>query len=311
MAAYTIDGQSIEGWKLKFAAFGSIYGNYFQALGIPLIAGRTFTEEDRADSPLVVIVSQSMAQHSWPGQSPIGKRMHVGNPNKNLPWATVVGVVGDTRMGGRDQKANDEWYAPALQPAILYGAASPQTRVTPAGGYIVVRAAIPPEAIIGTVRKTVAEIDPALALDRVHTMKDVLSTTEAPRRIMTELVSTFAVTALMLALTGIYAVMSFSVTLRSQEIAIRMALGAQRFSIASLVLQAGAKLALLGSMLGTLGSLAASHLIRSFLFEVSPIDPWIYTGSILLMMGIAYVASVFPAVRAASANPIKALRSVS
>ncbi|HEY3987700.1 MAG TPA: ABC transporter permease [Acidobacteriaceae bacterium] len=311
MAAYTIEGQSVEGWKLKFAAFGSIYGNYFQALGIPLIAGRTFTEEDRADSPLVVIVSQSMAQHSWPGQSPIGKRMHVGNPKKNLPWATVVGVVGDTRIGGRDQKANDAWYAPALQPAILYGAASPHARVIPAGGSIVVRAAIPPEEIIGTVRKTVAEIDPELALDQVRSMKDVVSTTEAPRRIMTELVTIFAVTALMLALTGIYAVMSFSVTLRTHEIAIRMALGAQRRSITKLVLQAGARLALLGSVLGTLGSLAASHLIRSFLFEVSPIDPWIYTGSVLLMMAIAYVASVFPAIRAASADPIKALRSMS
>jgi predicted permease len=309
MAAYTIDGQSIEGWKLKFAAFGSIYGDYFRALGIPLIAGRTFTEEDRADTPLVVIVSQSMADHSWPGQNPIGKRMHVGNPKKNLPWATVVGVVGDTRIGARDQKPNDGWYAPALQPAILYGSASPQARVTPAGGYIVVRAAMPPDEIVGTVRRTVARIDPLLALNQAHSMQDVVSTTEAPRRIMTELVCTFAVSALLLALTGIYAVMSFSVTLRTQEIAIRMALGARRGGITRLVLQSGAKLGLLGSALGILGSLAASHLIRSYLFEVSPTDPWIYAGSILLMMAIAHIAALAPALRAASADPIAALRS--
>jgi len=105
-----------EGWKLKFAAFGAVYGNYFQALGIPLIAGSTFTDEDRADSPLVVVVNQSMARHSWPRQNPIGKRVRVGNPQKKLPWAIVIGIVGDTRIGGRDQGRNDRWYASTFSP---------------------------------------------------------------------------------------------------------------------------------------------------------------------------------------------------
>jgi putative ABC transport system permease protein len=310
LSAYTIEGQSAEGWKLKFAAFGSVYGNYFRALGIPLIAGRTFTEEDRANSPLVIVMSQSMAQHSWPGQNPIGKRMHVGNPRKNMPWATVVGIVGDTRIGARDEEANDQWYAPARQPATLYGSASPQSRVIPAGGFIVVRAAIPPDQIIGTVRHTIAKIDPQLALDQVRSMTDVVSTTEAPRRIMTELIGLFALAALILALTGIYAVVSFSVTLRAQEIAIRMALGAQRENILKLVLYSGVRLALVGCALGALASLASSQLIRSYLFRVSPIDPWLYTASIFLMMGIAVIASAVPAIRAASADPINALRSV-
>jgi putative ABC transport system permease protein len=275
-----------------------------------LIAGRTFTDEDRADSPLVVIMSQSMAQRSWPGQNPIGKRMHVGNPRKNLPWAMVVGIVGDTRIGSRDQKANDQWYAPARQPAILHGIATPQSRVIPAGGSIVVRAAIPPDQIIGIVRRSVADIDPQLALAQVRSMADVVSNTEAPRRIMTELTGAFAVTALILALTGIYAVVSFSVTLRAQEIAIRMALGAQREGIVKLVLQSGLRLSLGGSALGALASLATSQLIRSYLFSVSPTDPWIYTASIILMTGIAFIASAVPAIRAASADPIKALRSV-
>jgi len=309
MAAYTIEGQSTEGWKLKFAGFGAIYGNYFQALGLPLIAGRTFTDEDRADSPLVILVSKSMAQHSWPGQNPIGKRMHVGNPRKNLPWATVVGVVGDTRIGSRDQKANDQWYAPALQPAILYGPASPQSHVLPGSGSIIVRAATPPEKIIGTVRHAVARIDPQLALDQVRSMTDVISTTEAPRRIMTELVGFFALAALILALTGIYAVVSFSVTLRAQEIAIRMALGAQRKGIVKLVLRSGVRLGLVGSGLGALVSLATSQLMRSYLFSVSPTDPWLYIASIFLMISIAFIASAVPAIRAASSDPIKALRS--
>jgi putative ABC transport system permease protein len=309
MSAYTIEGRAAEGWKLKFAMFGAVDGNYFQALGIPLIAGRVFSDQDRAESPLVVVVNQSMARHSWPGQNPIGRRMHVGNPKKNLPWATVIGVVGDTRVGGRDQEVNDGWYASALQPAVLYGSASPQASGAPTGGSIVVRAAIPPDEIAGIVRRAVAEIDPELALEQVRPMADVVSTTEAPRRIMTKLIGIFGLAALVLALSGIYAVISFSVTLRTQEIAIRMAVGAQRSGITNLVLQSGARLALFGSALGIVGAVAASHLIGSLLFEVSPMDPWIYVGCVLLMMASAYLASLVPALRAASANPIQALRS--
>ena len=120
-AAYTIDGEPAESWKLKFSMFAMTYGDYFRAMGIPLLDGRTFTMDDRSDSLLVVIVNQSMARHSWPGQSALGKRMHVGNPHKGLPWATVVGVVADTKVGSRDEPNDDQWYSPAQQPAILYG----------------------------------------------------------------------------------------------------------------------------------------------------------------------------------------------
>ncbi len=120
MAAYTIEGQRAEGWKLKFAAFAATNGDYFKAMGIPLLDGRTFTENDRANMPLVVIVDQSMARDCWPGERAVGKRMHVGNPRKGLPWATVVGVVADTK-GGFDQPSGEQWYVPAEQPATLYG----------------------------------------------------------------------------------------------------------------------------------------------------------------------------------------------
>ena len=166
LSAYTIEGQSAEGWKLKFAAFGAVYGNYFQALGIPLIAGRTFTEEDRADSPLVIVMSQSMAQHSWPGQNPIGKRMHVGNPRKKHAMGYSGGHCRRTQESVRAMKKRmTSGMRRSRQPAILYGSASPQSRVSPGGGFIVVRAAIPPDQIIGTVRRTVAKIDPQLPLD--------------------------------------------------------------------------------------------------------------------------------------------------
>jgi putative ABC transport system permease protein len=307
-ATYTIEGEPAESWKLKFATFASTYGDYFRAMGIPLLEGRTFTMEDRANTPLVIIVNQTMAKHSWPGQRAIGKRMHVGNPKKGLPWATVVGVVADTRLGARDEPAADQWYSPMQQPAILYGTES--SKLTNAdGGYIALRSALPPDQMTQTLRSTIAQIDPLLALQQVQPMNDVISNVEAPRRFNTWLITTFAVGALLLAITGIYAVLAFSVSLRTQEIAIRMALGAQRAGIARLVLISGVKLALLGCGLGVLGSLAVSQLVSGFLFNVSPTDPLIYLAGVLLMMVLALVASALPASRAASADPLGALRS--
>jgi putative ABC transport system permease protein len=161
-----------------------------------------------------------------------------------------------------------------------------------------------------TLRATVAEIDPLLALQQVQPMSEVLSNIEAPRRFNTNLITAFALGALLLALTGIYAVVAFSVSLRSQEIAIRMALGAQRRGIARLVLTSGAKLALLGCLLGVVGSVAASRLVTSFLFEVSATDPLIYVTAVLIMISLALLASALPATRAASADPMDALRSI-
>jgi putative ABC transport system permease protein len=309
MAAYTIEGEPTDGWKLKFAAFALTYGDYFRAMDIPLLDGRTFTMDDTSNKPLVVVVNQSMAKHSWPGQQAIGKRMHVGNPKKGLPWATVVGIVADTRIGSRDEPTADQWYAPAQQPAILFGSAASGNLTQPAGGYITVRSSQPPEQMIQTLRSSVAAVDPLLALQQVQPMNEVISNVEAPRRFNTDLITTFALGALLLAITGIYAVVAFSVSLRTQEIAIRMALGAPRTGIARLVLISGAKMALLGCALGVLASLGLSRLVSSFLFDVSATDPLIYTASVLFMMLMALLASALPATRAASTDPIDALRS--
>ena len=308
-AAYTIEGVPADSWKLQFSMFSMTYSDYFRAMGIPLLDGRYFTPDDRSNAPLVLIVNQSMAKHCWPGQRAIGKRMHVGNPHKGLPWATVIGIVADTTVGSRDEPGNDQWYFPAQQPAILYGSASAGKLAGSAGGYITFRSALPPEQMTQTLRSTVAEIDPLLALQQVQTMNDVISNVEAPRRFNTGLVTAFALGALLLAITGIYAVVAFSVSLRTQEIAIRMALGAQRIGIARVVLISGAKLSLLGCSLGLLGSLAISRLVSSFLFNVSATDPLVYIAAALTMMLMALLASALPATRAASVDPIEALRS--
>jgi putative ABC transport system permease protein len=310
MAAYTIEGQPTEGWKLKFAAFGAVYGDYFGSLGIPLIEGRAFNSGDRADSSLVVIVNQSMAEHSWPGQSPLGKRMHAGNPKKGLPWATVVGVVGNTKIGSPDEDNTDQWFASAQQPAILEPPQPSGKRSGVGGAFLTLRSALPPEQMRETLHTTIAAIDPLLVLRHVQTMTDVVSESEAPRRFNTGIISAFALGALALAITGIYAVVAFSVSLRTQEIAIRMALGAERQNIARLVLVSAAKMALFGCGFGVLASFAVAQLVSSFLFGVTATDPMIYAASVLVMLLVALLASALPAMRAASADPIQALRSI-
>jgi predicted permease len=306
LSSYTIEGVSVDQWKLKFAAFTMVYGNYFDAMGIPLIEGRTFNAHDDANSSLVVVVNQSMARDCWPGQSPLGKRMHLGNPRKGYPWGTVIGVVADTKIP-RDAPGNEQWYFPMDQP--FTGPTTLENLSGPTTGYITMRSALAPEHMIQTLRSTIAEIDPLLALQDVRPLDDAISEVEAPRHFNTNLLTAFAAGALLLAITGIYAVMAFSVSQRNREIAIRMTLGAQRTNIARMILLSGGKLALLGCALGVAGSLAASQLISSFLFGVSSTDPFAYTAAVLIMLLLALLASAIPALRAASSDPIKPLRS--
>jgi putative ABC transport system permease protein len=308
-AGYTVESVPVSQWKLEFANFASIDGDYFKTMQIPVLEGREFNPNDRAGAPPVIIVNQTMAKQCWPGQAALGKRMHVGNPKKPLPWATVVGVVADTSAGSPDEPNADQWYFPDTQPVTLYGTDAAQNLTNAAGGFITLRSALAPGAMMETLRSTVAEVDPVLALQNVQPMSAVVATVEAPRQFNTDLITAFALAALLLAVTGIYAVVAFSVSLRTQEIAIRMALGAQRGRIARLVLISAAKMALIGCALGIAGSLAVSRLIGSFLFNVSATDPFIYLGAALTMMAMTLLASALPARRAASADPLDALRA--
>jgi putative ABC transport system permease protein len=307
-AAYTVEGETASNWKLRFAAFVMTYGDYFQAMRIPLLDGRYFTDADRSGAPLVMIVNESMAKRCWPGESAIGKHIHAGGPTKSLPWATVVGVVADTK-GSRDLPSMEQWYVPGAQPAAIYGPDFNGKLSGAAGGYITFRSALPAEQEVHTLRTSVAEVDPLLALDQPQPMTEVVSNDEAPRRFNTDLITAFAIAALLLAVTGIYAVVAFSVALRAQEIAIRMALGEQRTGIARLILLSATKLAVFGCGIGLLGSFAASRVVSSFLFEVSATDPLIYGSAVALMMLMTLLASVIPASRAAAADPNTVLRA--
>lgn len=308
-AGFTIENEPVSQWKLKFAAFDLIEGDYLQALNIPLLDGRVFTPDDRADTEPVIIVNETMAKHCWPGQRAVGKRMHLGNPRSKLPWVTVVGVVADTKGGARDQPAGDQFYLPDRQPASFLGDDYHEKLAFHESGYIAVRSVFPPERAAGIVRSAVAEVDPRLALEQVQTMNAMMADVEAPRRFNTDLIGVFALGALLLAITGIYAVVAFSVSMRTQEIAIRLALGAQKANIARLVLLSGARLGLAGCALGVLASLAAARVVKAFLFGVSATDPWIFAAGAGMVLALVMMASALPARKAAAADPIEALRS--
>lgn len=305
---FTIEGAPTTGWRLRFAPFIRTYGDYFGALGIPLMKGRLFTARDRSDAPPVCIVDQAMADQEWPGQNPIGKRLHLGNPKRALPWATVIGVVPDVRIDAPDRPAGEQWYFPLEQPSILEGSAA-TGRANPYSGWIALRSTLPSDQMIQTLRSVVAGIDPQLALEPVQPMADAVSAVEAPRRFNTGLITSFGLAALLLAAMGLYAVIAFSVSERTEEIAIRMALGAQRGDVARLVLGYGVKIAAVGSALGILGSLAVSRLIDAFLFGVKATNLSVYVAGSCLMLLVALLAAALPAMRAARADPARALRS--
>jgi putative ABC transport system permease protein len=295
--------------KLRVAPWSSVLGDYFRTMGIRLISGRHLTPADKEDTPLVVVVNQALARHYWPGGDAVGRRLRLGTPEAKTPWATIVGVVADTKLGSPDTPDREQIYSSPKQFKAMLGSFASPGDVFGDGGYITLRSSLPPEQMTNALRSTVASLDPLLALQQMQTMDEALSATEAPRRFNTSIVSAFALGALLLAAIGVYAVIAFTVSMRAQEMAIRMALGSRRGEIVRLVLTSGAKLAAIGCAAGLIGALAVSKLLGSMLFNVSATDPLILTGSIATMIVLSLIACAVPAQRAASANPVDALRS--
>ncbi|MFY9853503.1 MAG: ABC transporter permease [Terracidiphilus sp.] len=297
-----------KGADMNLATVTQTIGNFFPTLGIPLLRGRFFTDADRHGSQLIIIVNHRLAQHFWPGQNPIGKRMRLGTPEMQTPWMTVVGEVTDVKLTSPDEPANMQYYMPEDQAEDDIGSLGSPTDLNGNGGYIALRSSVPPEQMENALRSTVRSIDPLLPLTQVQTMEQAVSLSEAPRRFNTVLIGGFAFAAVLLAVLGIYSVISFTVASRVQEMAIRLALGSQRGKIVRLVLESGAKLAAVGCLIGLGGAVAASKLLRSLLFSVSPFDPLVLSVAAVGVLLLAVAASVLPALRAASIDPIRALR---
>jgi predicted permease len=298
-----------KGANMNLATWAIVHGNYLQVMAIPLLSGRFFTSADKEDAQLVTIVNHKLAEHYWPGADPIGKRLRLGTPETQTPWLTVVGEVADIKEASPDVPAKEQTYQPVEQFEKALGTLATPTDLNGNGGFITVRTAIPPEHMENALRATARSIDPQLALDQVQSMERAVFESEGPRRFNTALISIFALAALLLAALGIYSVIAFSAALRMQEMAIRVAMGSQRSKILALVLTSAIKLAVVGCGLGLIGATAASYLLRSFLFGVTPFDPLVLALAALAVLLLAVAASLLPAQRAASIDPMTALRA--
>ena len=297
------------GASMNLARLVTVEGDYLQAMGIPLLSGRFFTPSDTASNQLVAIVNHKLAEHYWPGGDPIGKRLRIGTPDMQPPWLTVVGEIADVKEGSPDAPAKEEWYQPVEQIEKSLGSMGSPTDINGNGGYIALRTAAEPQEMENLLRATVRSIDSQLPLTQVQSMEQAVAESEAPRRFNTVLISAFAIAAVLLAALGIYSVIAFSAALRVHEMAIRIALGSQRSGILGLVFRSAAKLAVVGCILGLVGAAAASHLLQSLLFGVSPFDPVVLALAAAFVLLLALVAALLPARRAASIDPMKALRA--
>jgi len=307
--AITLEGYvPLKGAGLNLATVSLLRGDPIRALGIRLLRGRTFTEADNAGSQLVALVNSKLAERYWPGQNPIGKRLRRGMPETKTPWMTVVGEVDSVKMGSPDERTTDQFYQPVSQTVLSEGDFASAGEVNANYGYIVLRTRIEPEQMENSLRATVHRIDPQLPLYHLQTMEHAIDGSEAPRRFNTVLISCFALAAVLLSVLGIYSIIAFSVALREQEMALRMALGCRRSGVLALILTSGVKLAAVGCLFGFMGSVAASRLLRSFLFAVSPFDPVVLTLAAVAMLLLALAASVIPATRASRTDPMLALR---
>ena len=267
---------------------------YFEALRTPLLAGRTFDERDAAGAPAVVVVNQTFARRYFPGESPIGKRV-------DFRWDTqgmqeIVGVVGDAREQGLHQPAEPAIYIPFAQRPDAWA-------------YLVVRTSGDPASLVPSLREVVASLDRNLPLSEVRTLEDVVSEGLAERRLAMSLFGAFSALSLVLAALGLYAVISYTVVQRRQEIGIRMALGARAEHVLRSVLRQGLALSAAGVALGALAALWLGQFLSGLVFGVGTTDPATFAGVALLLVLTALVASLVPAVRAAHLDPASVLRS--
>ncbi|HEX9893186.1 MAG TPA: ABC transporter permease [Gemmatimonadales bacterium] len=275
----------------------AVMPGYFSRLGIPLRRGRTFDSRDRADAPPVAVINETLARVLWPGTDPIGQRIAF---RTDAPWLEIVGVVGDTRMLGADRPP-----AP-----ILYLPFSQKTWAWLRWQTVLIRAdaGLNPVDLLPAIRAAAAEVDPQLVLPRVSTVNQLYAESAARRRFATLLLGGFAAAALALGLIGVYGVLSTAVAQRSQELAIRVALGAGRSRVIALILRQALSLTLAGVAIGLLAAAGATRLLGSLLFGVSPLDPVTFgaVGAILLLVSAG--AALIPAWRAARVDPIGAMR---
>jgi len=270
-------------------------GGYFSAMRIPLLRGRTFDQSDLPNSSNAAVISQSLVQKYWPNEDPIGKTIQFGNMDGDLRLLHVVGVVGDVHDYGVDAPTSPTIYGNALQRL-------PSSSLT-----VIVRAQVEPSASVPAMRETVHSLDPQLPLN-FRTLDQVFSSSLDQHRFSLVIFGVFGTTALLLAAMGIYGVTTYAVAQRTQEIGIRMALGARMSDVLKLVLKNGMSLALIGAAVGVAGAFATTRVMSSLLFGVAPTDLATFTSVVVVLLVVAFVACYIPARRATKVDPLVALR---
>ncbi len=286
---FAVDGYPNQ--KTQLAEARWVTPQYFSAMKIPLIAGRLFTDTEPSGLH-TIIINQVFARKYFAGRNPIGGR--VSRQDDPTRWSTVVGVIGDVRHTSLEEPAEPQIYHPDME----FG-----------GGYIAVRSGAPPKALAAEIRSTLRSIDPNLAAGDIHTMGELESEASAQRRFQTSLLTVFAAIALFLALVGLYGLMAYSVSRRTREVGIRMALGAQRTDVMLLVLKKAALLLALGLISGLVASWFTTRVIQAFLFGVGRHDPITILSVCALLAASGLIATMIPARRAASIDPMQALRT--
>ena len=270
--------------------------DYFAAMGIPVLRGRTFDQTDRRESPNAAVISESLASKYWPNEEPIGQTIQFGNMDGDLRLLHIVGVVRDVHDRGVDEAPSPTIYANTLQ------------RLPPSSLSVVVRAQVPPDALVPSMRDAVRSLDPQLPVKFI-TLDEVFSSSLDQRRFSLVIFGVFGGVALLLAALGIYGVTTYSVTQRTQEIGIRMALGAQAGDVLKLVLRNGMMLSLIGLAIGLVSAWGLTRLMESLLFGVTPTDATTFASVSTLLMLVVLAACYLPARRATHVDPLVALRN--
>jgi predicted permease len=294
------DTFNIRGKPYNHEAFPSspiptVTPQYFSALGIPLIRGRYFDDGDLADRPNVAVISQELARRYFPGEDPIGQEIAPSEPNPKQAWYRIVGVVGDVKYAGMASDSMPVWYS-----AVAQGAGLPM--------FLIVRSSRQGSALGDEIERTIHSVDPDVVVTYQETLATVMGNALAQPRFRTALLSLFAMIALILASIGTYGVIAYSVTQRTREIGVRMALGAQPAQVLGMILRQGACLSALGILIGVAGALSATRAVSSLLFATSPTDAVTFTAVIVVLIGVSLCASFVPARRAMRVNPVEALR---
>jgi putative ABC transport system permease protein len=289
----------VPGQSLPLAVETTVSSGYFRTLGIPLLRGRVFSDSDRNRTDEILIVNDAMARRYFPGKDPVGQRIQTGDPDPKAAWETIVGVVGDVKYSGLDAAPQPTLYKPYFEP----GWTSFSREM-----FIVIRTNRDPKAVASTLRSAVQSLDGNLPVTDVHTMNELLSKSVAQPRFRTLLLGIFAVVALLLAVVGIFGVMSYLVGRRTQEIGVRMALGATRGNVLRMILGEGLRVVLIGVGLGLIEALLLGRLVKSLLFGVQPADPLTFFSAAVLLTLVALAACYIPARRAMRVDPMVALR---